>query len=67
VLVQERMDGRIPDLSEVREAVRSEWKETRRNQANEDVYKKLLSRYSVTIEAPRAAELNTNGPLLARR
>ena len=67
VFVQERTDGRIPDLNEVREAVLREWKETQRSKANEDVYKKLLSRYSVTIEVPRAGELDMKRPSLAQR
>lgn len=67
VFVQERTDGRIPDLNEVRKAVLREWKETQRGRANEDVYKKLLSRYSVTIEVPRAGELDMKRPSLVQR
>lgn len=67
VFMEARTDGRIPDLSEVREAVLREWKETQRNKANEDVYKKLLSRYSVTIESPQVGEVDTKRPSLAQR
>ena len=65
VFVQQRTDGQIPALSEVREAVISEWKETQRNNANEDVFKKLLSRYSITIEASRTSALERSA--LAQR
>jgi hypothetical protein len=67
VFVQQRTDGRIPDLSEVRDTAISEWKEIRRNKANEDVFKKLLSRYSITIETPRTSALNIERPALGQR
>lgn len=67
VFVQHRTDGRVPALSEVREAAINEWKETKRSKANEDVYKKLLSRYSITIEAPRTGAVAVERPALAQR
>jgi hypothetical protein len=67
VFVQQRTDGRIPALSEVRETVISEWKETQRNKANEDIYKKLLNRYSITIDVPRTSALDIERPALAQR
>ena len=67
VFVQQRTDGRVPALSEVREAAISEWKETQRNKANEDVFRKLLSRYSITIETPRTSALDIERPALAQR
>ena len=67
VFVQQRTDGRVPALSEVRETVISEWKEAQRNRANEDVYKKLLSRYSIIIEASRTDAQAVERPALAQR
>jgi hypothetical protein len=54
VLVSERTEGRVPALEDVRAAVRREWLNTRRQAANETFYQSLLSRYTVTIERPRA-------------
>jgi hypothetical protein len=58
VYVSERIEGRIPELAEVREAVRREWANSRRLAANQQFYEGLLKRYTVTIEAPqpKAAE-----------
>ena len=53
VLVEERAEGRLPDLVEVREAVRREWANALRVAANDKLYQLLLQRYEVTIEAPR--------------
>lgn len=50
VFVDERVDGRLPALAEVREAVRREWDNARRLAANEAFYLELLGRYRVTIE-----------------
>jgi hypothetical protein len=55
VYVVERAAGRIPDLAEVREAVRREWDNTRRLDANKTFYQTLLRWYTVTIERPRPA------------
>jgi PPIC-type PPIASE domain len=55
VHVSERTAGRIPELAEVREAVRREWANTRRLEANETFYRTLLQRYTVTIERPKPA------------
>ncbi len=50
VLVSERTDGRVPALADVRDAVRREWANARRLEANEKFYQELLKRYIVTIE-----------------
>ena len=55
VHLHERVEGRMPALSEVRDAVRREWSNAQRVEANEALYRKLLERYSVTIEKPRPA------------
>jgi hypothetical protein len=56
VYVSERVEGRLPALSEVRDAVRREWDDARRVAANEALYQQLLARYSVTIERPAPAD-----------
>jgi hypothetical protein len=67
VFVKQRTDGRVPVLGEVREAVIKEWKEAQRKNANEDVYKKLLGRYSIIIEASPTGTIDLAGPALAQR
>jgi hypothetical protein len=52
VFVSERTEGGLPALAEVREAVRREWENARRLEANENFYQNLLKRYTVVIEAP---------------
>ena len=56
VFVSERTEGRLPALAEVRDAVRREWANTRRLEANETFYQELLKRYVVTIERPEPME-----------
>jgi hypothetical protein len=56
VRVSERAEGRMPELAEVRDAVRREWANTRRLEANEKFYQELLKRYVVTVERPTPAE-----------
>jgi hypothetical protein len=56
VRVSERTEGRMPELAEVRDAVRREWANARRLEANEKFYQELLKRYVVTIERPNPAE-----------
>jgi PPIC-type PPIASE domain len=55
VYVGERTERRIPELAEVREAVRRAWANARRLEANEAFYQTLLRRYTVTIEHPPPA------------
>ena len=49
VHVSERIDGRVPELAEVREAVEREWSAEARKKANEAFYEMLRERYTVTI------------------
>ena len=56
VWIQERTPGRVPPLADVRDAVRREWANVRRLEANENFFQGLLKRYTVHIEpAPTAA------------
>ena len=57
VFVSERTEGRAPALAEVRDAVRREWANARRLEANEKFYQELLKRYTVTIERPQSAQV----------
>jgi hypothetical protein len=52
VCVTNRTDGRLPQLDEVREAVRSEWANEYRLESNRKFYEALLNRYTVTVELP---------------
>ena len=53
--VRERVDGRVPALAEVREAVQREWLAARRKAVNEQFYQHLRARYTVVVEQPQAA------------
>jgi PPIC-type PPIASE domain len=64
VLVSERTAGSLPALEDVRAAVRREWTNARRMEANEKFYQTLLQRYTVTIERPEVAQ-GTDGKQLA--
>lgn len=55
VYVGKRTDGRIPQLNEVRDAVRRELNNEYRLEANEKFYEGLLKRYIVTVELPQPA------------
>ena len=52
VFVRERIDGRMPELSEVREAVQREWFAAQRSKAKETFYRQLRDRYTVSVELP---------------
>ncbi len=50
VFITERTEGRQPALPDVRDAVRREWDNARRLEANEKFYQKLLKKYAVSVE-----------------
>jgi hypothetical protein len=58
VFVSERTEGRLPALAEVRDAVRREWTNAQRLEANEQFYQAMLKHYVVSIERPQAAAEN---------
>jgi PPIC-type PPIASE domain len=60
VYVSDHTAGRIPELAEVREAVRRAWAHAQRLDASETFYQTLLRRYTVTIERPQAAQATEN-------
>jgi hypothetical protein len=53
VLVDDRTDGRLPALEEVRDVVRRDWANAQRSEASEKYYQALLRRYTVTVERPQ--------------
>jgi hypothetical protein len=55
VFIRERTEARTPALADVRDAVRREWENAKRLEANEQFYQELLKRYTVTIEEPGPA------------
>lgn len=54
VLVMEREAGSAPTLDEVREKVRNDWIEARRDKVRDDFQAKMRKRHKVTIEWPEA-------------
>ncbi len=56
VRVDGRTDGRMPELSEVRDAVKRDWFAARRREAKEALYGRLRERYTVTVETPDWAD-----------
>jgi PPIC-type PPIASE domain len=53
VIVDERHDGRLPELDAVRDAVRREWENTRRKERIEQFYRHLLKKYEIIVERPK--------------
>ena len=56
VFVSQRLERREPALADVRDAVRRDWENANRLEANEKFYQDLLKHYTVTIEKPELAE-----------
>ena len=52
VHISERIDSRVPELTEVREVVAREWSAAERKKVNEAFYEMLSERYTVTIVWP---------------
>ena len=52
VLVSERTEAHLPELSDVRDAVQSAWANARQKEATATFYRELLDRYTVTFERP---------------
>ena len=50
VLVNERIEGRLPSLAEARDAVRREWANAQRLDGSRRFYEEMLKRYTVTVE-----------------
>jgi hypothetical protein len=52
VLVSQLIEGRLPELAEVREEVEREWFVSHRKELKENLYKKLREKYTVVFELP---------------
>jgi hypothetical protein len=52
VFVSQHTERSLPALAEIRDQVRREWFNDRRNEATEKFYQALLKRYTVKIESP---------------
>jgi hypothetical protein len=50
VFLEERTEGRLPELAEVRDAVRRDWSNARRLKSNEKFFQNLLKHYEVVVE-----------------
>ena len=66
VLINERKDGRSPALDEVRTAVKREWANAQRLEANERFYEALLQRYTVTIQQPQLTSVEPHKQVIAQ-
>ena len=51
VLVSERVEGRVPELAEVKEEVEREWLLERTEAIKEDTFRQLLQSYDVITQA----------------
>jgi hypothetical protein len=56
VFVHERTEGHLPPLDEVRDAVRREWANAQRLEADEKFSQRPRERYSVRVEQPEKAD-----------
>ncbi len=61
VRVENRSEGRLPELAEVEDAVRREWENSRRIEALNAFYAELLQRYPVKIESAPAEVAEPEG------
>jgi len=61
VFIGEKVEGRVPELEEVRDAVERDLIAQRRRDANEKIYQRLRERYTITVERPVAADSKAGG------
>lgn len=65
VLVKERAGGRMPDLKEVREAVKRDCMLEKQKELKDAAYAKIRERYIVTVEKSKPASLAAAGDVKA--
>jgi hypothetical protein len=53
VFVKKRVGGRLPELKEVREALKRDWAYEHQKELKDAAYAKIRERYSVTVEGPK--------------
>jgi len=56
VFIQQREEGRVPGLEEVREAVQRDWLSKRRTESVDGLYERLAESYTIDIESLLAEE-----------
>ena len=59
VQVRERLPARMPELSEVRQAVERDWKFMRRQELDDQFFRTLKERYAIKVELPEWLESKT--------
>jgi PPIC-type PPIASE domain len=63
VYIGERIQGGLPPLDTIRDAVRREWSNARRLEAEQKLYASLRERYEIVVEAPspiKSAQADAN-------
>jgi hypothetical protein len=61
VYISERIPGGVPPLDAVRQAVRREWSNARRLEAEQKLYASLRERYEIVVEMPPARSAQIDG------
>ena len=61
VQVTGRVEGRVPELSEVHDTVKREWQAAQRNERSDALFRKLVARYRVVVEPPAEAKREKAG------
>lgn len=56
VLVSEKVEGRLPELAEVKETVKRDWLVERRKELKEVTFSELLKGYEIVIEKPAESD-----------
>jgi len=56
VKIDRRQTARMPEFTEVKDAVARDWKDEQRREGNTALYQKLKQRYEITIETPPASK-----------
>ncbi|MCJ7641456.1 MAG: peptidylprolyl isomerase [Desulfobacterales bacterium] len=62
VFVKKRVGGRLPELKEVREALKRDWTYERQKELKDAAYAKIRERYTVTVEGPKATTTAAAAP-----
>lgn len=58
VFINERLGGQVPELSDVREAVKRDWSVERQKKLKDAAYAKVRERYIVEFEKPQSSALS---------
>jgi parvulin-like peptidyl-prolyl isomerase len=62
VYLSERVEGRVPDLAEIRDVVERELMFVRREEMNAGIYGQFRDRYAISIEMPEGLAPDSTGP-----